>query len=284
MMYDWRSLLFVPANNSARQDKALNIDADAIILDMEDGVAPAAKAAARKGLREAARNLNEADLPVIVRVNCGWRDLMADLEVAIDPSVQVLMLPKVEKPAHVMVITEMMAEFEAEHGMEVGSTRLIVLIESPVGLQNISEIARIDRVIGLALGTEDFCLELGVSPCPDVLDLPARQIAFAAAKRKQMALAIPISIAEFRDMEAYSSAAKLAVNFGVTGAICIHPAQVKTINDCFQSNVEAIASAKAIIEKWNSAQSNGDAVTSLDGMMIDLPVVERAKAFLLKEK
>jgi citrate lyase subunit beta/citryl-CoA lyase len=284
MTYNWRSLLFVPADNSARQDKARGIGADAIILDLEDGVAPAAKPVARKGLRDAAQKMADANVPVVVRVNSGWRDLMADLDVAIDPAVQVIMLPKVENPAHVIIIAEMIAEFETKRGMAIGSTRLIALIESPVGLQNISEIAKIDRVTGFALGTEDFCLELGVTPCPDVLDLPARQIAFAAAKRKQMALAIPISIAEFRDMEAYGSAANLAANFGVTGAVCIHPAQVKTVNDCFQPNAEAITTAKAIIKKWNSAQSNGDAVTSLDGMMIDLPVAERAKALLLKTK
>ncbi|MBL4893649.1 MAG: hypothetical protein JKY59_02075, partial [Emcibacter sp.] len=152
------------------------------------------------------------------------------------------------------------------------------------GLDNLPEITRIDRVIGLALGTEDFCLELGVAPRPDVLDLPARQIAFAAAKRNQMALAVPISIAEFRDMAAYGTAADLATNFGVTGAICIHPAQVKTANDCFQPDADAVAEARKILDVWKDAQTQGQAVASLDGKMIDLPVAERAKALLQKEK
>ncbi|MBL4801060.1 MAG: CoA ester lyase [Emcibacter sp.] len=284
MTYDWRSLLFIPADNPERQAKAQKTGADAVILDLEDGVAPAAKPAARIDLSAAAQKMKDANIPVVVRVNSGWRELMLDLEVAICPAVQVIMLPKVESPTQVAIISEMISEFEADCGMTVGETHIIALIESPVGLQNLAEIAKIERVAGFALGTEDFCLELGVAPCPDVLDLPARQIAFAAASRKQMALAVPISIAEFRDIEAYSSAANLAANFGATGAICIHPAQVKAANSRFQPDAKTIAQAREILDVWKTTQAQGKAVASLNGMMIDLPVAERAKALLLKIK
>lgn len=280
MLPPWRSLLFVPADNRARRDKALTLAADAVILDLEDGVAAGAKAQAREELAAAATALRERGIGVVVRINSGWRNVLADLAVAVHPAVQALMLPKVEDPAQVRVVAEMVEEFAADNGVAPGAMALIALIESPAGLARLGEIASVSSVAGLALGTEDFCLALGVAPQPDVLDYPARQIALAASPRGLLALAVPISIAEFRDTEAYGAAAARAAAFGATGAICIHPAQVECANRNFAPGTAAIAEAEAILEAWEQAQAQGKAVTALDGMMIDLPVAERARRLL----
>jgi citrate lyase subunit beta / citryl-CoA lyase len=280
MLPNCRSLLFVPADNSTRLQKALALGADAVILDLEDGVTSAAKAQARQNIALAAQQLHDGGIGVVVRINAGWRDVMADLAAAIDPSMQAIMVPKVEDAGRLLIIAEMIDEFALDKGMAPGSIKLIALIESPAGLAQLQSIARVETLAGLALGTEDFSLALGVAPLPDMLDYPAREIALAASTRGLMALAVPISIAEFRDIDAYNAAATRAAGFGVTGAICIHPAQVNAANQCFQPSTEAINKAQAIVAAWDQAQAEGKAVTALNGMMIDLPVAERAKRLL----
>lgn len=280
MQNHWRSLLFVPADNPSRQQKAATVGADAVILDLEDGVAADAKASAREGIAAAATQLHDAGVTVTVRINTGWQAVMADLNAAVCPAVSAIMLPKVESAAHAEVIGEMLGEFEVERGLPLGSIGLIALIESPAGLTALDDIAKVERVIGLALGPEDFSLELGVCPTPNLLDYPARQIALAASSRHLMALGVPISIAEFRDMDAYTAAAVHGAEIGINGALCIHPNQVTAANQCFKPSDEAIEQAKAILDAWEQAKQQGQAVTALNGQMIDLPVAERAERLL----
>jgi citrate lyase subunit beta / citryl-CoA lyase len=276
----WRSLLLVPADNEALLQRAFTTAADAVVLDLEDGVAAAAKTKARECIPAAARALAVAGIGVVVRINVAWRAVLADLEVAVSTDVHAIMVPKVEGAERLATLDEMMGEFEVERGMDQDRTGIVALIESPAALPLLPAIAASTRVIGLALGTEDFCLALGVAPTPAALDLPSRYLAAAAARRSQMALAVPISIAEFRDIEAYETAASAGATYGVSGAICIHPAQVKAANACFGVSDADREDAKRVLTAWASAQAVGRAVTSLDGRMIDLPVAERARQLL----
>lgn len=270
----WRSLLFVPADDAPRLAKVTTRGADAVILDLEDAVAMDRKAPARQSLATAIPMLADAECPAIVRINSRWRDVVEDLNAAVRPGLSAIMAPKVEDGARLSVIGEMIGELAAERGM-TETPGLIALVESPAGLMRIEAIAATPGVIGLALGSEDFSLALGVPPSPASLDLPCRNLALAAAVREQMAIGLPVSIATIRDEAAWTNGIAAARAIGMTGALCIHPAQVAPVNAGFAPSAAEIEQARRVIAAWDNAA--GASVITVNGRMIDLPVVLAAR-------
>ena len=277
-----RSFLFAPADNAKVLEKAHLRGADALILDLEDAVAPAAKAAARQGLAAQVARLSGHGLPVLVRINSAWRDVAADLEAAVLPGVTALVAPKVEEGGAVRVLAAMIGEWEAERGLPAGAIGLIALIESPAALERLAAIADSPRLVGLALGSEDFSLALGVEPAEAALALPCRQIALAAAARSLAAIGLPGSLAEFRDLEAYGASVRHARAVGMTGVLCIHPDQVTVVNREFSPSEAEQAWAREVIAAWNGAQQTGLGAIAVRGRMVDRPVAERARAILAR--
>ncbi|MFV3126143.1 HpcH/HpaI aldolase/citrate lyase family protein [Niveispirillum sp. KHB5.9] len=266
-----RSFLFVPGDRPDRIAKAGTRGADAIILDLEDAVADTAKPAARAALKASAETIRATGTAVALRINAPWRLALADIDAALEAGIDLLVVPKVADAARLAVLSEMIGD---------GPARLIALIESPAALPHLPAITAMERVAGLALGSEDFSLELGAPPTPRSLDLPCRLIALAAASRRLMALGLPLSLAEYRDLAAYGAAADDARAVGMTGALCIHPDQVAVINRAWRPDAAALNKARSVLTAWDEAQARGDVVIALDGRMIDLPVVERARRLL----
>jgi citrate lyase subunit beta/citryl-CoA lyase len=149
-----------------------------------------------------------------------------------------------------------------------------------LGLAQAAALAAVPRVAALALGTEDFSLALGVAPTAEVLDLPCRQLALAAATRGLQCLAMPMSIAQWRDLEGFAAAADRAFALGCTGALCVHPSQVDVVNGRFETPDSTLSAARRVLAAWEEAQANGSAVVQIDGVMIDRPVAERARRLL----
>lgn len=277
----WRSLLFVGADQPKRIARIATRGADAVILDLEDAVMADAKAGARDALPDAIAMLAGQGQPVVVRINSAWRDAMADLEVAVQTGAAAIMVPGCERVERLSVLQEIISELAAERGL-VHAPGLIGLVESAAGLLNLPALAAFPQMIGLALGSEDLALDMGVGPTPELLDLPSRQIALAARAHGLMALAVPISIATYADTDAYRAAAVSGRRWGVSGAICVHPAQVAIANETFLPSVRDLDEARAVLQAW---EARGDAgVVSLSGNMIDLPVVERARRLLAKDQ
>ena len=273
----WRSLLFVGADQPERIAKIATRGADAVILDLEDAVLADAKAAARAALPGAIAMLAAQGQPLVVRINSAWRDAMADLDAALQPGVAAIMVPGCERVERLTALQEIIAELTSERRLS-HAPGLIGLVEIAAGLVNLSALAAFPQMIGLALGSEDLALDMGVSPTTELLDLPSRQIALAARAHGLMALAVPISIATYTDMDAYRAAAEAGRRWGVSGAICVHPAQVAIANETFQPSERDLDEARDILQAWDG---RGDAgVVSLHGKMIDLPVVERARRLL----
>jgi citrate lyase subunit beta/citryl-CoA lyase len=275
----WRSLLFVPADDEQRLAKVATRGADAVILDLEDAVAIDRKEAARQSLAAASAAIGRAGCPVVVRINSRWNDVAADLDATVRPGVSAIMVPKVEDAARLTVIGEMVRELAGDRGLPQAPD-LIALIESPAGLRQIDAIAAVPGVIGLALGTEDFSLALGVPPSRDCLDLPCRHLALAAAVRGQMALGLPISIATIKDAAAWAGAIAEAQAVGMTGALCIHPAQIAPVNNGFAPSAAEIERARRVLAAWDDAR--GASVITVDGRMIDLPVVLAARKLVAR--
>jgi len=280
MTLSWRSLLFVPLNAPRLLEKAHLRAADAIILDLEDAVPAAAKAAARARLPEEAARLAGLGVSVVVRVNTAWLDLIEDLPVAVHPAVRAVMVPKVEDAGHLRAVSAMMSELEARRGLPDGQTGLLALVETPAGLGEIVALAAISRVRGLALGSEDYAASLGVPPSPAALALPCQMLVLAARARGLMALAVAGSLADFKDLAAYGSNVAAARAMGATGALCVHPAQVGVANAAFGLTAAELAWAEKVVAVWAEAERSGAGVGKLDGHMIDKPVVDRARKVL----
>lgn len=266
-----RSLLFVPANDEKRIARVHERGADAVILDLEDAVAFEAKQAARAALGHVAAQLAAKGVTVFVRVNADWRN---DLDAALTSGVSGIVAPKISDAGAVRALIDAIAAHAP-----IRDIAIIAQIETAVGLFNAASIAA-SGVTGLALGSEDLSLELGVAPTRESLDLPCKMIALAAASEGLMALGAPISIGEFRDLEAYESAVGYARRIGMTGAMCIHPAQVVVANEGFRPSEAELVEARAILAAWAARPAQG--VVAFNGRMIDAPVVARARRIIGK--
>jgi len=275
----WRSLLFVPADQPRLFEK-LPRGADAVILDLEDSVAPASKAGARARVPVVVADLLAKGIDVLIRINAPWRLAYEDLETAVVDGVRAIVVPKVEHADRVRTVSEMIGELEAERGLRAGGIGVIALVESPVALPRLYDIGAIDRVVGLAFGSEDFSMRMGVTPSPANLLLPCQTMVLAAAAEGIMAIGLPVSLANFTDLDAYEAGATLAREIGMTGALCIHPAQVPIVNAAFSVSDEERAESERIVAAWEEAVARGQAVLALDGRMIDLPVANRARMLL----
>jgi citrate lyase subunit beta/citryl-CoA lyase len=170
-----------------------------------------------------------------------------------------------------------MDALEYEAGLDRFSVGVVAVIESPRALEQVVQIADGPRLIGLALGSEDFSLTLGRKPGPLSLDLAAQTIAYAAAARGIMGIGMASSIANFTDLDAFAADARRAHAMGLTGAMCVHPNQIAALNAGFGASEADVAEARAILAAW---ESRVDGVVNHNGKMIDLPVVERARRLL----
>lgn len=276
-MKTWRSMLFVPATARRRWERAHTRGADALIVDLEDSTPPEAKAAARTLAKEAVAFLAAQGATVTVRVNNEAALLADDLEAVVTPGLTAIVLPKVEQAMELEGLSAMLDALEYEAGLERNTIGVAAVIESPRALERVTEIADGPRLIGIALGSEDFSLSLGRKPGPLSLDLAAMQIAYAASARGIMGIGMATGISNFTDLEAFGVEARRAHAMGLTGAMCIHPNQVGVLNDAFGFDEAEIADARSILAAW---EQRSDGVVNHDGRMIDQPVVERARRLL----
>lgn len=277
MLPRWRSLLFVPANAPQRWAKAHTRGADAIIVDLEDSTQPDAKAAARPLAAAAVKTLHANGAFVAVRVNNDPAFLDDDLSAVVAPGLAAIVLPKVEQADELRALDHRLMELETLTGLYGDSVRVIAVIESPAALERLAAIAHGPRLIGLALGSEDFALALGRPPAPACLDLACQLVAYAAAARGLMGLGMACGIGDFTDLDAWTREAQRAHAMGLTGALAIHPNQIAPLNAAFGHSAADIAEARAILAAWDTRQGG---VVSHNGRMLDQPVVERARRLL----
>ncbi len=280
----WRSLLFVPVTVRRFVDGAARRGADAIILDLEDSVAATEKERARGLVPEAAEIVSRGGADVVVRISRPVRMAVRDIEAAIGPRVTALALPKTENAAHVRLIAEIVDEVEAERGVVVGATRLIAMVETAAAFFHIAEIARAHpRLCALNLGAEDFATSAGILPEAEALSMPKQMAVFAARAAGIMPLGFIGSIAEFHDLDGFRQTIRRSRRFGFIGASVIHPSQVAILNEEFRPNAGEIDHARRVLAAYDKALSEGVGAVTVDGRMIDVPVVERARHMVERE-
>lgn len=281
----WRSMLFVPVTVPKFVDRAAERGADALILDLEDSVPAAEKPRGRELLQDAAAKAARGGGDVVVRINRPWRQALADIEAAVSPRVQALMLTKVESADHVRMIAEIVDELEAERGMPVGATQFVALVETAGAFFRLEEIARSHpRLVGLSVGAEDFALSVGMLPEPEGLLFPKQQMIFAARAAGILPLGFVGTVADFRDLDAFRATIRRSRRLGFAGASCIHPSQVAILNAEYRPSPEEVVQAERVVAAYDAATGAGIGAIALDGKMIDVPVVERAKQVLARHR
>ncbi|HEY5701796.1 MAG TPA: CoA ester lyase, partial [Gammaproteobacteria bacterium] len=268
-------------NNRRFIDKAHLRGADGLILDLEDSVPPVSREAARAGLADAVASAGSAGGDVLVRINSGESDRMADLDAACIGGVTALVVTKVESAASVRALSEQISMLEASRNLDAGAICFFILIETAAGFFEARSIAGADaRVVALGLGGEDFALSVDMTPQPEHLLMPKQWVLIAARAAGIVPLGLVGSIANYSDLKAMRTMALRSRALGFEGASCIHPSVVPVLNDAFTPTEEEITAATRITNAYQEACSKGLGAIELDGKMIDVPVALRARRLL----
>lgn len=273
-----RSLLFLPATATQLMPKAASRGADALIIDLEDGVAPDRKAQARALVVAALDTLAPSGLPVLLRINASQDMARQDLDaVPLDRFAGVL-LPKVETPAQIDWLAQAMAVRCPV------LPPIAALIESPLGVLATREIAAHPALAALGFGAEDYASALGVAPDAVALAWPAQMVLTGAHAHGLQCWGLPASIAQIENMAAFGADVDLARRIGFTGTVCIHPRQVPVANAGFSPSAQELAWAERVLAADEQARAAGQGAVQLDGRMIDAPIVERARRLLARAR
>ena len=282
-----RSFLFVPASEERKLAKAPTLAADAVILDLEDGVAATRKAEARALLQQFLPVQPVGRIEWLVRLNAfDTPHFQADLEAALRAGPDALVIPKVESPDVLRQVDARLTAAEPVPGRKQGSVKLFALIESARGLLAAREVAvATPRLQGLMLGHVDLCADLGITAAPagGGILLHARCQLVLAARAAGLD-AVDTIYLNVRDPEGLRAEAQQAVGLGFVGKLAIHPGQLPILHEAFTPSPERVARAERILEAWRQAQAEGRGVCALDGLLIERPVVEAERRILQRAR
>ncbi|MBV8754971.1 MAG: CoA ester lyase [Hyphomicrobiales bacterium] len=278
-----RSLLYVPASSERFLAKAHERGADAIILDLEDAVAPNEKVRARDALKDAVPAVGRNGATVFVRINAVSTGLaFDDADAACRAGAFGLFVAKVQSPAELKRIDELLDLTEREVARE-RSMALVPMLEDPGAVLDARAIAAASRrTFALVSGSEDMATAMGGEPTPEVLRLPKLLVHLAAKAAGLISFGMLRTVADFADAEAVMASAREARTFGFDGASCIHPSVVPILNAAFSPTPEEIDRAGRMVAAFEAAKAKGDGAFLFDGKMVDEPVVARARALLAR--
>jgi citrate lyase subunit beta/citryl-CoA lyase len=273
--------MFVPGHSAKMVEKALVTAADVVMFDLEDGVVPALKAAARPivaaGLAQPARAGGPARY---VRVNaCDTTDLPLDLDAVVVPGVEGLTVPKVETVDQVTALAARLDRLERERGIEPGRVRLMLAIETARALLVAPSLAAASpRVSGLMFGAEDFSRDIGL---PALRTGAAREFIHARSSIVVAAAAVGVIAVDgvwpdLADIDGLRQDAALARALGFLGKSLVHPRQIADVNAAFSPSDQEIIYARALIADFETALADGHGSISFQGKLVDRPIYERA--------
>ena len=277
-----RTMLFVPGNNPGMLRDAHIYGADSIMIDLEDSVSINEKDAARLLVYNSLKTFDYGKTEVIVRVNAlntpYGRD---DYEAIVRAKPDAIRMPKTETAQDVVDADALITEIEKAAGMMTGTVKLFAAIESAKGVLNAQQIAcASSRLIGVALGAEDFVTDLKTNRSPEGIELlTARSMILFAARAAGIA-AVDTVFSNVNDEEGFVSEVKLIKQMGFDGKSIINPRQIEIVNKIYTPTPEETEKAVKILEASAEAEARGSGVVSLNGKMIDKPVVIRAQRVL----
>ena len=277
-----RSLVFVPGNRANMLERALGFGADIVMVDLEDSVPPGEKAAARDLAVAWAPRLAAAGRRVMVRVNSLDTGLAAsELAAVVSPDLAGVSIGKGNTPWELQQVDRLLAPLEAAAGIAAGSIKVVPWIETALAIVHVYEMARASRrIVGIAFGAEDYTNDMGVIRNDFGEECYYARSAVAVAARAAGVAALDGPFVGFRDPDGLRHDAGTARQMGYTGKFAIHPAQIDIINETFSPNPDDVAYARRVVAAWNEAEAAGRGSLSIDGRMVDVPVVKRAQNLL----
>ena len=282
-----RSLLFVPGNSPKKLEKALRLRAaDCLILDLEDSVPEIDKSVTRSNVRGALESSALDDPPLLVRINSLSSTHGAeDLKEIVSPALAAIVLPKCDSPDVIVDADRIIRGEEESRGLTAGSISFVLLIESARALLGAAVMVKASpRVVAVALGAEDYCLDMGIIRTRNGDEIAYPRAALAVIAHAHGCLAIDAIFADFSDKEGLTNDALIAKSMGFSGKLAVHPAQVGPIDSIFSPQEAEVETAKRIVEVARSAEIGSQGVMSLDGKMVDRPILERARRLLAENE
>lgn len=273
-----RTMMFVPGANAAMLRDAPLFGADSVMFDLEDSVSLKEKDTSRALVHFALKTFDYSSVETVVRVNgldsCG----ALDIEAVVLAGVNVIRLPKTETAQDIVDVEAVIERVERENGIEVGRTRMMAAIESAEGVLNAREIAKASkRLIGIALGAEDYVTNMKTRRYPDGQELFfARSMTLHAARAAGIA-AIDTVYSDVNNTEGFQNEVRIIKQLGFDGKSVINPRQIPLVNEIYTPTEKEIDHAKQVIWAIREAESKGSGVISLNGKMVDKPIVERAE-------
>ena len=274
-----RSWLFVPGNQPRMLSKAMEFAADALILDLEDSVPPSEKQHARSHIA-AAIDKSSATSMLCVRTSTNrGAELERDLAAVVRPGLDALVLPKVESAQEVLAVETILDGLaDRETSQEI---HLFATIETSQGLIEAAAIAASSsRLTGLFFGAEDFALDLGLLGGGNSDSMLYARSAIAIAAASSQLMAIDRVVTDFRNAEFLKRDSQQALQMGFCGKAVIHPAQVDVVNTAFTPRSMDVVQAQRVINEYERGAAEGIGAIQLDGKMVDLPVVNKARRII----
>lgn len=270
--------MFVPGNNPGMMADAHIYGPDSIMLDLEDSVTMAEKDAARLLVYQALKTVDYGNTEMVVRINpLNTPYGKKDIEAVVKAGVDVIRMPKTETAEEVVEVEREIERVERELGC-VGRTKIMAAIESTLGIVNAYAIATASpRMMGIALGAEDYCANLKAQRTPGGDELRLARETIVVAARAAGIDALDTVYSNLNDMETFRQEVEYIKTLGFDGKSIINPRQIEVINEVFAPKEKEITKARAIIAAIKEAEAKGSGVIALNGKMIDRPVVIRAQ-------
>lgn len=270
--------MFVPGNNPGMMQDAFIYSPDSIMLDLEDSVTMAEKDAARLLVHNALKTIDYGNTEMVVRINpLNTAYGKKDVEAVVKAGVHVIRMPKTETAEEVREVEREIERVEKEIGC-LGRTKIMAAIESTLGIVNAYEIAvASERMMGIALGAEDYCANLKTQRSPEGTELLFARQQIVVAARAAGIDALDTVYSNLNDMETFRKEVELIKQLGFDGKSIINPRQIEIVNEVFAPTEKAIEKAKTIIAAIKEAEKRGSGVIAVNGKMVDRPVVIRAQ-------
>jgi citrate lyase subunit beta / citryl-CoA lyase len=277
----YRSFLFAPGNHPRRVEKAFSLDADAVILDLEDACPVAEKVATRSTVVAACQSRRTC--LGYVRVNAtsteyGYGDIVAVVHTGLDG----IVLPKVETADEIKAVDWVMTNLEKERSLPIGAVDVIPIIETGKGMANIRAItAASTRVKRIAFGAGDFTLDMNMEWSRSEIELFAyRSECVLASRAAEIEPPIDTVWTDLKDAIGFTDSVRQIRSLGFQGKMCIHPEQVPIANAVLSPSAEQIDWSRRVVEAFETAEAAGSASIQLAGKFIDYPIVHRARRVL----
>ena len=278
-----RSLLFIPGNNPAMLSNADVFGSDGVIFDLEDAVNVVEKDNARNLIHYYLEDHPNLDLEVVVRINgLDTEFYQADLDMIVSDNIDAIMLPKA-RITYLEELDKLLTKYEKERCLKK-KIKILPIIELAISVLEVDKIASMNRVDGILLGAEDLSSDMEVARTKEGKEIEYARCRVATACKAYQIDAIDTPFTDVNDKEGLTKDCLNAQTLGMNAKAAIHPNQIDTINEVFLPSEKLINWALRVKQASDEASAKGVGVFSLDGKMVDKPVMDRANKILAKAK